>query len=42
VRLEDKTPYELDGGARAATRRLKLRIEPAAITVRVPLVEALG
>jgi YegS/Rv2252/BmrU family lipid kinase len=39
VRLEDKTPYELDGGARAATRRLKVRIEPMAITVRVPLVE---
>ena len=42
VRLEDKTPYELDGGARAATRRLKVRIEPAAITVRVPLVEVVG
>jgi YegS/Rv2252/BmrU family lipid kinase len=41
VRLEDKTPYELDGGARSATRRLKVRIEPTAITVRVPLVEVL-
>jgi YegS/Rv2252/BmrU family lipid kinase len=42
VRLDEKTPYELDGGARAATRRLKVRIEPMAITVRVPLVEVMA
>jgi diacylglycerol kinase (ATP) len=41
VRLDKKMPYELDGGARAATRRLKVRIEPMAITVRVPLVETM-
>jgi diacylglycerol kinase (ATP) len=37
VRLEDKTPYELDGGDRPPTRRLKIRTEPLAVTVRVPL-----
>jgi diacylglycerol kinase (ATP) len=37
VRLEEKTPYELDGGDRPATRRLKIRTEPLAITVRVPI-----
>jgi YegS/Rv2252/BmrU family lipid kinase len=42
IRLDKKTPYELDGGARAATRRLKVRIEPTAITVRVPLVEVMN
>jgi diacylglycerol kinase (ATP) len=42
IRLEHKTPYELDGGARPATRRLKVRIEPGAITVRVPLVEVVS
>jgi diacylglycerol kinase family enzyme len=42
VRMEEKTPYELDGGARAPVRRLKVRIEPSAITVRVPMVEVFG
>jgi YegS/Rv2252/BmrU family lipid kinase len=36
VQLKDKTPYELDGGDRPPTRRLKIRVEPLAITVRVP------
>jgi YegS/Rv2252/BmrU family lipid kinase len=36
VRLDRKTPFELDGGARPSTRRLKIRVEPGAITVRVP------
>ena len=39
VKLNKKTPYELDGGDRPATRRLKIRIEPLAITVRVPVGE---
>ena len=38
VRLEKKTVYELDGGDRPRARRLKIRIEPLAITVRVPHV----
>ncbi len=36
VRLSHKAPYELDGGDRKATKRLKVRVEPAAITVCVP------
>ena len=38
VKLEKKTVYELDGGDRPRARRLKIRIEPLAITVRVPHV----
>jgi diacylglycerol kinase family enzyme len=34
--LQKKTPYELDGGDRKPARRLGVRIEPGAITVRVP------
>ena len=37
VELKKKTPYELDGGDRPPTRRLKIRIEPRAVTVRVPM-----
>ena len=29
-------PYELDGGDRKPTKHLKVRVEPAAITVCVP------
>jgi diacylglycerol kinase (ATP) len=36
VRLDRKRPYQLDGGARPATRRLKFRIEPASLPVCVP------
>jgi diacylglycerol kinase (ATP) len=36
VKLDRATPYELDGGVRPATRRLRARIEPQAITVCVP------
>jgi len=36
IKLRRKRPYELDGGARRGTKRLKVRIEPAAITVCVP------
>ncbi|MGZ4133046.1 MAG: diacylglycerol/lipid kinase family protein [Actinomycetota bacterium] len=36
VRLEEKTPYELDGGDRPKTKRLRFRVKPAAITVCVP------
>jgi diacylglycerol kinase (ATP) len=37
VELKRKIPYELDGGDRPPTRRLKIRVQPLAITVRVPL-----
>jgi diacylglycerol kinase family enzyme len=36
VRLKKKAPYELDGGDRPKTKRLKIRVKPAAITVCVP------
>jgi diacylglycerol kinase family enzyme len=40
VRLKDPMVYELDGGDRKATKRLKIEVEPAAITVCVPQAEA--
>jgi diacylglycerol kinase (ATP) len=36
IQLNKKAPYELDGGARKATRRLRIAVEPGAITVCVP------
>jgi YegS/Rv2252/BmrU family lipid kinase len=36
VRMKKPTPYELDGGDRSATRRLKIRVVPHAISVCVP------
>ena len=36
VKLQRKRPYELDGGVRPATKRLKIRIRPRAVTVCVP------
>ena len=36
VRLKARTPYELDGGDRPPTKRLKVRVRPGALTVRVP------
>jgi YegS/Rv2252/BmrU family lipid kinase len=36
VELDRKIPFELDGGARRPTRRLKVRVEPAAVSVCIP------
>ena len=36
VELNAKRPYELDGGDRPKTKRLKFRVKPAAISVCVP------
>ncbi len=36
VRLDKKLPYELDGGDRPSSKRMKVRIEPAAITICTP------
>jgi diacylglycerol kinase (ATP) len=36
VRLERKLPYELDGGERPKTKRLKIGIEPGSVTICVP------
>jgi diacylglycerol kinase (ATP) len=35
VQMKKATPYELDGGDRAKTKHLKIRVEPAAISVCV-------
>jgi diacylglycerol kinase (ATP) len=36
VRMKDPMPYELDGGDRKKTRRLKIKVKPGAISVCVP------
>jgi YegS/Rv2252/BmrU family lipid kinase len=36
VRLDRKVPYELDGGDKKATRQLKIKVRPAAVTICVP------
>jgi diacylglycerol kinase (ATP) len=36
VRLDRKLPYELDGGDKKATKKLKIDVQPAAVTVCVP------
>jgi hypothetical protein len=41
IKLERTAPWELDGGEREPTRRLKVEVEPAAITICVP-VEGYG
>jgi YegS/Rv2252/BmrU family lipid kinase len=36
VRLDRKVPYQVDGGDRKPAKRLEIRVEPAAVDVRVP------
>ena len=36
IELSRKVPYELDGGERGATKRLKAKVEPGALKVRIP------
>jgi diacylglycerol kinase (ATP) len=36
IQLDKAIPYELDGGVRKKTKRLKCKVEPGAITVCVP------
>jgi YegS/Rv2252/BmrU family lipid kinase len=36
VELSRKVPYELDGGERGPAKRIKAKVEPAALKVRVP------
>jgi diacylglycerol kinase (ATP) len=36
VRLASRTPYQLDGGDRKATKKLKIKVKPSAITICVP------
>lgn len=40
VKLRRAMPYELDGGDREATKRLRLRVRPGAVRVRVPVATA--
>jgi diacylglycerol kinase (ATP) len=40
IRLDKAVPYEIDGGVRKKTKRLKVKVEPGAITVCVPREEA--
>jgi diacylglycerol kinase (ATP) len=40
VRLDKALPYEMDGGVRKKTKRLKCKVVPGAITVCVPEEEA--
>lgn len=37
VKLDRKVPYELDGGERDPVKRFDVEVEPAAISVKVPL-----
>jgi diacylglycerol kinase (ATP) len=36
IRLARKLPYELDGGDRPPTKRVRVEVEPGAVTVCVP------
>jgi diacylglycerol kinase (ATP) len=36
IKFDRKIRYELDGGARPATRKLRIRVRPASITICVP------
>jgi diacylglycerol kinase family enzyme len=38
IDLERKLPYELDGGDKKPTKRLKIKVQPAAVKVCVPEV----
>jgi diacylglycerol kinase (ATP) len=40
IRLSKAVPYEIDGGVRKKIKRLKVKVEPGAITVCVPREEA--
>jgi diacylglycerol kinase (ATP) len=40
VRMATPMPYELDGGDRPAARRLKAKVMPGALTVRVPVASS--
>ena len=37
VRLDRRSPYELDGGARPRTKRIKVHVEPGALRVCAPV-----
>ncbi|MGZ6546347.1 MAG: diacylglycerol/lipid kinase family protein, partial [Actinomycetota bacterium] len=39
IRLDKAVPYEIDGGVRKKTKRLKVKVDTGAITVCVPREE---
>jgi len=39
IRLDKARPYEIDGGVRKKTKRMKCKVVPGAITVCVPQEE---
>jgi hypothetical protein len=41
VSFDKATAYELDGGVRKATKKLRIKVRPASITICVP-VAAIG
>jgi diacylglycerol kinase family enzyme len=36
VRFDRQLPYELDGGARPAARKLRIKVHPASVRICVP------
>lgn len=42
IRFDRQLPYELDGGARPAVAKLRVRVRPAAIRICVPAADADG
>jgi diacylglycerol kinase family enzyme len=40
VDFDRPTPYELDGGVRKPTKKLRIKVRPASITVCVPVAAA--
>ena len=38
IRFSRKVPYELDGGDRIPTKRMRIKVQPAAVTICVPRV----
>jgi diacylglycerol kinase family enzyme len=42
IRFDRRYPYELDGGARPAVRKVRIKVHPASITICVPSKTADG
>jgi diacylglycerol kinase family enzyme len=39
IRFDEAVPYELDGGSRKKTKRLKIKVEAGALTVCLPVAQ---
>ena len=42
IRFDRRYPYELDGGARPAVKKVRIKVHPASITICVPAKTAGG